>query len=186
MTVTTLQELLSLDDVPFVQAAYQTLLGRDADFGGRDFYVRRLREGVSKIIILGQLRASEEGRVARAEVSGLDEAIRRAKLARKPVIGFFMRLIRKVEGDSPIERRGRTLANEVALLRSEVAALREDNQSLQQVVSAALAAKTTPISGSNLLPPDALRDMRPLRSASYRGAQPGVMERFFAETVWKI
>jgi FkbM family methyltransferase len=71
----TLGELLSQNDLSFVQAAYQTLLGRDPDAPGLDHYVSRIRQGVPKIQILSELRSSAEARQIRAQVKYLDGAI---------------------------------------------------------------------------------------------------------------
>jgi glycosyltransferase involved in cell wall biosynthesis len=82
----TLEELLDLDDDSFVQAAYLTVLGREADQEGLAYYLRRARSGIGKLHILGQLRHSPEGRSRATNVSGLDKAIRFNKL--KNLLGF--------------------------------------------------------------------------------------------------
>ncbi|WP_426265195.1 DUF4214 domain-containing protein [Sphingomonas sp. PWP1-2] len=186
MQVETLQELLSLDDVPFIRAAYQTLLAREADHGGLNFYSHRLRAGVSKIIILGELRASAEGRSQNTDIPGLDDTIRRAHSARKPVIGHFVRWVCSVEGDTPVECALRVLSNDIARLRQEVADLREANHGLQHAVSSCLAADAALNSGSVAQSQETPDHPATSRSSSRRGAVPGVMERFFAQTGWKV
>ena len=56
----TLDELLSYHDRHFVCCAYRTLLGREPDPDGLNYYLNRLRAGYSKIRILQQLRHSSE------------------------------------------------------------------------------------------------------------------------------
>ncbi len=56
----TLDELLSYPDQPFVLCAFRTLLGRDPDQEGLNYYLGRVRSGYAKIQILRQLRRSPE------------------------------------------------------------------------------------------------------------------------------
>lgn len=56
----TLDELLSCHDRRFVLCAFRTLLDRTPDPEGLNYYLGRLRTGFSKILILKQLRDSEE------------------------------------------------------------------------------------------------------------------------------
>ncbi|WP_080401692.1 DUF4214 domain-containing protein [Burkholderia cenocepacia] len=72
----TLDELLGLDDEAFILAAYRTVLGREADQEGHEYYLRRIRNGIGKLHILGQLRNSKEARARSIDLSGLDRAIR--------------------------------------------------------------------------------------------------------------
>lgn len=58
----TLDELLLLDDEPFVRAAYQTLLGRPVDDSGLRNYIGQVRRGVAKEEIITELVRSPEGR----------------------------------------------------------------------------------------------------------------------------
>jgi GT2 family glycosyltransferase len=53
-------ELLQLEDLAFVEQAYQALLGRAADPAGLRNYLERVRAGAPKALILAELRASEE------------------------------------------------------------------------------------------------------------------------------
>ncbi len=75
-------ELLDLDDEAFVLVAYRAILGREADHEGFTYYVRRVRSGVGKLQILGQLRFSPEGRGRAVTVDGLDWAIRIDRIKR--------------------------------------------------------------------------------------------------------
>lgn len=75
-----LQELLNFDDESFIHCAYRTLLRRDPDETGLNYYLGRLRGGEKKIQILIDLSASTEGRHVNARVQGLEAAINRYKL----------------------------------------------------------------------------------------------------------
>lgn len=58
----TLNELLQYHDKQFISCAYQTLLGRMPDPEGFQYYLGRLRSGISKYEILAQMRFSKEGK----------------------------------------------------------------------------------------------------------------------------
>jgi hypothetical protein len=115
----TLDELLARHDQAFIHCAYQTLLGRDPDEEGLSYYLARLRTGVPKIQILGQLRRSDEGRDYAANLPGLDAAIRRYRWAQKLIIGWLVRLFTRVEGNNATERKLRGLESQLFLLSQE-------------------------------------------------------------------
>jgi hypothetical protein len=115
----TLDDLLARHDQAFIHCAYQTLLGRDPDEEGFNYYVGRLRTGIPKIQILGQLRRSEEGRDYAANLPQLDAAIRRYRWAQKPIIGWLVRLFTRVEGNNTTERKLRSLESQLFLLGEE-------------------------------------------------------------------
>ena len=98
---TTLEELLSYDDERFIHSAYHTLLNRAPDAEGMRYYLARVRTGISKVEILAQLSSGAEGKPRQIKVAGLNEAIRRHKQLRTPVLGALLRLIgvTGVEGD---------------------------------------------------------------------------------------
>ncbi|WP_315831412.1 glycosyltransferase [Bradyrhizobium prioriisuperbiae] len=57
-----LDQLLALDGEKFIRAAYQAVLGRDADAGGLQLWLGRRRSGESKLSILTSLCLSSEGK----------------------------------------------------------------------------------------------------------------------------
>jgi O-antigen biosynthesis protein len=65
-----LQELMSLEDRAFVEAAYLRLLRRAADPSGLAFYVSEIEKGVPKQHVLQALATSPEGRAVGAELDG--------------------------------------------------------------------------------------------------------------------
>ena len=62
---------MSLNDRSFIEQAYAALLNRAADQPGLDANLRALKAGRSRILILGGLRYSPEGKQAGAVVPGL-------------------------------------------------------------------------------------------------------------------
>ncbi len=67
--------LLELDGRAFVDAAYQTLLQRDADESGLAFYTAELESGVDKVSVLAALANSAEGRARAVSLEGLAAVI---------------------------------------------------------------------------------------------------------------
>lgn len=70
-----LPALLALDGSSFVQAAYQTLLLREADAEGLAFYMGELDAGRPKVHVLKALRESDEGSFRGVELPGLEAAL---------------------------------------------------------------------------------------------------------------
>ena len=115
----TLNELLYLHDQAFIQCAYLTLLGRAADPEGFQCYLGQLRQGTSKIQILGQLRCSAEGEARECNLPGLDAAIRRYQWAQNPLMGWLVKLFYVVDRDSESLRKLRRIENQLLLLSDE-------------------------------------------------------------------
>lgn len=115
----TLNELLALQDRSFISCAYQTLLGRAPDHEGLTYYLGRIRSGISKISILGQLRLSNEGKRSAVNLPGLDDTIRRNRWIQNPFLGWIVRLFTGCEGNTAIERKLRGIENQIFLLREE-------------------------------------------------------------------
>lgn len=104
--VASLDELLELDGMVFVKAAYLALLGREADDAGLQNYLRILRDGWSKLHILKGLAGSDEGRAVGRELPGLKGAlVRYQKAQRRSWGGWYYRSVLGVESDMPIERQ---------------------------------------------------------------------------------
>lgn len=70
-------ELLTLEDEPFVWAAYQRVLGREPDPAGLSGYLAQVRSGVDKAQIVAVMAASDEGRQHRAALTGLAPLVQR-------------------------------------------------------------------------------------------------------------
>ena len=87
-----LPALLALDGAAFIDAAYETVLGRPADDVGRAHLVAELGRGCDKLDLLGNLQASPEGQVAGRVIDGLQERARSRRLQRLPVVRRVVRL----------------------------------------------------------------------------------------------
>ena len=64
-------KLLELDDLPFIEAVYRTLLGREPDSHGLRHYLGCLRDGYGKEKIFGEIAISSEAEVHRKELLAL-------------------------------------------------------------------------------------------------------------------
>lgn len=111
-----LRMLLQHQDGHFIQCAYMTLLKREADPSGFDYYVGRLRAGEAKLQILSDLYSSSEARESRVDLPWLRGAIRRHKLARLPVVGTVLKSVMSRESKSDLANRLRILEQKVFLL----------------------------------------------------------------------
>ena len=121
MTVPTpmsIDELLALHDESFVRMAYVTLLGRPPDNEGHDFYVQRVRSGVSKLVIVKEMALSDEGKKKKVKLAGLDEAVRNWRAAPPR---FLDRVVHRLVGHSlePAEAASRRLENALYRLNGE-------------------------------------------------------------------
>jgi O-antigen chain-terminating methyltransferase len=68
----TITDLLIYEDEAFIKNAYKTILKREADSVGYNYYLSMLRTGsLSKTKILGKLRYSPEGKQLKTKIKGL-------------------------------------------------------------------------------------------------------------------
>lgn len=89
-----LNELLAWHDEDFVFNAFRALLGRDPDPGGAAYHLARLRAGVERPQLLAEIAATDEGRQAGVRVEGLDASLRASRLARLPLVGRVLSVLR--------------------------------------------------------------------------------------------
>jgi glycosyltransferase involved in cell wall biosynthesis len=92
---TTLDKLLAYNDDLFVHNAYLTLLGRTPDTDGLNYYLGRLRSGITKIEIIAQIKSGVEGKNSHIHIEGVDEMIRHHNLLKIPFIGAVLRLFNR-------------------------------------------------------------------------------------------
>ena len=131
-----LTELLSYYDEEFVHCAYQTLLGRAPDAEGLCYYLARVRSGVSKVEILTQLRIGEEGKSHTVIVTGLDEAIKRHKLLKTPLLGELLKIAGVRHPEANILQSLRMLDNKIyALNINMLNNLFQINNNLKQLMN---------------------------------------------------
>lgn len=111
-----LKTLMQYQGRQFVECAYLTLLKRPPDPEGLNYYLGRLRSGVPKIQILGQLLDSREARARGVELIGLQGAVKLHKFARLPLVGNVFKLFVELEGNSILECRLRAIEQHMSKL----------------------------------------------------------------------
>ena len=111
----TLDALLKLHDEAFVTSAYKVLLGRPADPGGLENYLRRVRAGAQKSQIIAELAGSPEGKLRSADLPGLRDLIAEN---RKGARSIWLRAFRRLSGTpmKTIERQLRVIDNRLYLM----------------------------------------------------------------------
>jgi hypothetical protein len=136
----TLDDFMHVHNDEFVELAYRCLLKRPSDAGGHLLALQRLAAGDSKIAILGDLRASAEGRGYGVEIAGLAGRYRFWRLTRVPLIGALIERLALLWNLPEIAREQRRLGQalaqqnasaEIADLAAEVARLRNDVAALR-------------------------------------------------------
>ncbi|EFP64317.1 methyltransferase, FkbM family [Ralstonia pickettii] len=115
----TLDELLSYHDQQFVHSAYLTVLGRNPDPDGFRYYLARVRQGVSKIQILSQLRFSQEGKARGSSLSGLDAAVASYRYLKLPLIGWLLGLMVRVQHAGATHQKLNAIENQIYVLGDE-------------------------------------------------------------------
>ena len=111
-----IEALMGLDDSIFIQTAYAALLNRRPDEAGLRHYSAELAAGHSRIMVLGELRYSDEGRRVGTPVPNLR---RRFLLHRLYRIRVFGRVLRTLTGVAALPG----LLRDVSRLSVEVDAL---------------------------------------------------------------
>jgi hypothetical protein len=120
--------MLALDDAAFLDYAYNMILGRAPDPAGFSYYLRCLREGCSKWLIISSLALSGEGRAAARRITGLRVGVVIYGLGRLPCIGWFFRALLNAEGETPLERSVRRIEYRLGLLSAEAARTRVEGE----------------------------------------------------------
>lgn len=88
-----MDSLLAFHDDEFIRHAYHRILARNPDPNGFPHYLKLLRDGESKIEILGRLRYSREGRQCKVKIPGLLPAFVWQRLYRLPLLGRLLHII---------------------------------------------------------------------------------------------
>lgn len=98
-----LGRLLAVPEAEFVELAYRTLLGRDADDGGKANYLAELHNGVSRAAVLRRLRESPEGQARNAEIQGLAQLLEQDRVGGQRLRGLVrsLHLTRRRRGVQP-------------------------------------------------------------------------------------
>jgi hypothetical protein len=106
-----LNDLIAVPDEFFVSSVYRAILGRQPDPVGRELYTNLLRVGMSRLYIIKEIAISAEGASKAPSIKGLKEAIRRYNKANSRTwTGWYLRQVKGVESDFPMERNVRAMA----------------------------------------------------------------------------
>ncbi len=130
-----LEELCRFSDIDFIRCAFVTILGRQPDPVGQEYYLQRLRSGDSMLAILAALRFSKEGANHDPGIAGLDKALKKHRNANKPLIGWLVRMVTGREGNSAVERQVRVIRNMLAVERNLSAARAATSNHMQVVLA---------------------------------------------------
>ena len=96
-SVTTLRQFIPFHGAPFVVLAYRTILEREPDDEGLEYYTAALADGrMGRWEILVQMRLSAEGRQRRVNLSGLAPAVALAATHRVPLTGPLRSLLARM------------------------------------------------------------------------------------------
>lgn len=87
-----LSQLMNYEGELFIEAAYLSLIGRNADESGKNTYLNAMAAGTwDKLDVIGILRGSVEGQKINVKVPGFEKAMakkrRKARMLRIPVFG---------------------------------------------------------------------------------------------------
>ena len=85
-----LNDFMHLHDKEFVHAAYLAVIRRAPDPTGTEYYINRIRRGVSRENILAQLMKSAEAKQFKTKIGGLPSYILLDKLLGIPVLGGLL------------------------------------------------------------------------------------------------
>jgi GT2 family glycosyltransferase len=110
-----LAELLQYQAREFVLCAYRTLLKRDPDSRGEQFYLNQVLNGTPKMQVLIEIADSEEARKRGIVVDGLEPAMKRYRSAQKVFYRAFFRSFADVESNSAAENRLRAIEQRLYL-----------------------------------------------------------------------
>jgi SAM-dependent methyltransferase len=114
------RDFLPYDGVEFVSNAYQALLRREVDNDGLSCYLTMLRDGASKVEILGRIAGSSEAKQHSGRVRGLTIAYFLDTASRWPLIGRVVGIAVAIWNLPAMERRARRLSSELAYRLCEV------------------------------------------------------------------
>jgi hypothetical protein len=94
---TTLRQFMPFHGRVFVVAAYRTILQREPDGGGFEFFAAALAEGrMTRWEVLGRMRLSAEGRQRGVSLPGLWPAVALSVAYRIPLAGPLLALLARV------------------------------------------------------------------------------------------
>ena len=142
----TLPALLALDGLSFIEAAYRTILDRSADDVGIAHFTQEMAAGTSKIVLLGRLRRSAEGRAAARPIPGLGRRYLAQRLYRVPVLGVVVQavgaVLRRRGVSVALGARGTTAKGQQAAILGKLGAAQDAFERRARIQDAAIEAAT--------------------------------------------
>lgn len=106
-----LEELLGGSDTTFVKTAYREVLGREPDMTGMETRLQAMEGGTSRVVILGSIRYSPEGKERGVRIKGLSPAYLIGRLRTLPAVGSVVGLLTNVRLLPDYRRRTVELQN---------------------------------------------------------------------------
>ncbi|HQS02827.1 MAG: hypothetical protein B7Y07_03175 [Halothiobacillus sp. 24-54-40] len=148
----TAPELFAHNDIDFVECAYMSILGREPDPEGMNYYLNRIRSGISKVEIAAQLIKSGEAGTYRPKIVGLKKEIRSFSIGRFSLIGWIYRVVNGLEGNGFSHRKLRAIENQLNLLKMQS---KGDFEQLERSVSslAGIVSRQAALTATNGLYP---------------------------------
>lgn len=126
---THVDELLSLNDEPFVACLYVTLLRRMPDAAGHAEYLKQIRRGAPKESLIVAMARSDEARRASIALPGLQELMSRQRAAAPGILArAIARPLRHVT--SVAEQRTRAVENQVYRSNQSIQSLERRTEAL--------------------------------------------------------
>jgi hypothetical protein len=107
-------DIATHDGVAFIEEAYQAVLGREADHDGLLCYGAMLRDGASKVEILGRICDSAEAKHRNASLVGLTVPYNLDKVRRLPILGRLVSVVSALWNLPETERNHRRVSRALA------------------------------------------------------------------------
>lgn len=121
MKINKIDRVMLLSDTEFVSEMYRLLFGRQADPGGFQYYLGRLKKGYSKESVVEQMVKSAEFRGSVESIQGLAEVLS----SRTSMLGYAKRAVRHI---TKVCSSGKTnsLDGEIANLNRQIAEIKDE------------------------------------------------------------
>ena len=114
--IKTLSSLMASAKLEFVNCVYRTLLGRNPDVAGAEFYIKRLETGGSRTQLIWEILQSPECNERQILFAKLTSATTLYQLGQAAFIGWFIRKLAHVEGNTLTDVRLRSMESQLFLI----------------------------------------------------------------------
>lgn len=137
-------DLMQWHDEVFLELAYQIMLRRPVDPGGRHYYLARLRMGRSRLAILDQLSKAPDAAPLVEQIHDLSSELARYRASRRFFKGFKARWTDLEIGSRGTFISARAMSNAVGRTRQEIMLVCADLMAGQRDLSRAVSSQGTP------------------------------------------